>query len=221
MFCASIIIKGPDSQALLSYLRERRRVAWVSHTQDGVTVVFDNEFGGHDIVSRRFEGRHLPHLYPRGETAWEPLARDLSALFVCVVFAMEVYDGDYFYYEFFKAGHLIDEYVSDHDPFGDGEIPIIDPVPNNERLSRSADEHADALCRAFGNETARSDVACILADSGSESSTYCADAIGQFRAVVEALDLPDIAGMGGTVNVMPENAPFVPDFTATRWKSRD
>lgn len=58
IFCASVIIKGTDAEALLPYLRERGRIAWVSHTQDGITVVCDDEFRGHDVVPRRFEMRN-------------------------------------------------------------------------------------------------------------------------------------------------------------------
>ncbi len=157
-------------------------------------------------------------MYPRGETAWEPLARDLSAQFTCLVFAMEVYDGDYFYYELYETGRLVDEYVSDPDPFGYGEYSGRQPLPDHELLSRSVAEHAVILCRAFHNDTALHDIARILADSGNESSPYHGDAAKQFRAIIDALDLPKIAGIGGAAGVLQANAPFYPNFTPTRWR---
>ncbi len=150
LFCSNIILKGPDSGEVLPYLRQCGRIAWISRTVDDVTVVFDDEFqGGHAVVWRRFE---VPRAYKFGETAWEPLARDLSARFGCVVLAMEIHDDDYFYYQLYGDGRLVDEYVSDPDPFGNVSYYNRDPLPHMDLLSRSSMDHADILCRAFGVE---------------------------------------------------------------------
>jgi hypothetical protein len=198
IFCASIILKGPDAADVRRELRARDRLAWISQTTAGVTVVFDNEYQGEKgVIWRRFE---IPDLYRPGETAWEPLVRDLSGRFGCIAFAMEIHDSDYLYYELSDAGRLMDEYISEPDPFGWVELYGRDPLPNTDLLSRPMMHHADLLCRAFGIEEATEQVAGLLGAAAGESAIY-GDVIDQFRALTSALQLPSVAGFGKTVPV--------------------
>jgi hypothetical protein len=207
IFCANIILKGPESDEIARYLSQRGRAAWVSDTADHVTAGYDQVFQrGHAVITRRFEASHLPHLYRRGETEWEPLARDLSAAFHCPVLATEIHDSDFVFYELFESGRLMDEYLS--------ALYRFDPVADMEFLARPIADHAAMLCRAFGTERAMATVAGILADAGEPSNTYFANAHGQLWEVLQAMGLPEGCGCG---TVLPTyGVEGIPGFTATK-----
>jgi hypothetical protein len=204
LFFNKIILKGPEQWRVMSYLRQRQRIAWVSRAIDGITVIQDNEHHKRGIISRRFETLYL---YQRGETGWEPLVRDLSASLGCIVLGAEVYDSDILLYELYDAGPLIDEYISDPDPFG-RVYGGYEPMPDREMIDRPIKEHAKILCRAFGR-TDTDAVSAILAD---EADVYF-QAQDQYTDVMRALGLPEIAGWWGVTPV--GSGMRVPGFTAT------
>lgn len=159
LFYQSVTVQGPTHSQLLRYLQQRQRSAWLSPTINGMTSIFDDDMSRDRNVARRFE---RPAHYRPGVTGWEPVVRELSAHIHCVLFAAEVYDGDYFYYQLYDDGVLIDEYVSDVDPFG-----TADEVTTDTTLLRQND-HAAALCAAFNAGGAESAVVSILANGGSD-----------------------------------------------------
>jgi hypothetical protein len=131
IFYTNITLYGVDQPTVANYLRQQKRDAYVSPMQSGCTVIFDKE-----------SDLHIEALCS--------LATELSTTFHCAAFAVNIHDGDVFYYYLYQSGQLIDDY---------------DSVPSyffNEEPQAPIGGDAQKLCEAFHRPEAVAEVIDIF-----------------------------------------------------------
>lgn len=184
MSFSSTILHGVTQAQVLHYFQQQERTALVSPTENCVTVIYAYARRYESIIALRFG---QPAIYQRGETAWEPLVRDLSATLHCVALTVEVLHSDFLLYELYDSGRLIDEYTSHRDPYGAIQASVGDAMSHFELFDRPLGEHAEMLCHAF----ACNDPTAVLAELAS-AEYYLAEY--RYSAIISALGLPAFAG---------------------------
>jgi hypothetical protein len=132
-FYTNVALRGPDQRQILQALIQADRVAYVSPTVDGFTVIYDKETEDQE------------------EGVLKALASQLSKRFACPALAALVHDSDVFMYWLFEAGDLVDEFDSAPDYFG-----------SSEESSLSCGGDAERLCAAFGVEEAVPEMAALF-----------------------------------------------------------
>ncbi len=118
IFYTNITLHGVDQSMVAGYLKQQKRDAYVSPTLNGRTVVFDKD-----------SDLHIDALCT--------LAAELSTVFRCTALAVNIHDGDVFYYYLYQSGQLTDDY---------------DSVPSyffNEEPQAPIGGEARKLCEAF------------------------------------------------------------------------
>jgi hypothetical protein len=93
-FYTNITTVGPTQEAILAFLRESRRTAYVSPTVGDVTVVFDRE-----CEEQRVEDLHA-------------LSALLTERFKCRAAAALVHDDSVLFFAAYDSGELVTEYES-------------------------------------------------------------------------------------------------------------
>jgi hypothetical protein len=139
-FYVNHTLRGPSQQAVAKALAGRS--AFVSPSQDGCVVVFDEQSDDQD-----------PHII-------SDLARHLSRNFDCPVLAVLNHDDDILWYQLFISGELSDEYDSCPGYFEGAEEP-----------SGPEGGDAAKLCEAFG-ATDVAEVERILHRFGFDEDSY-------------------------------------------------
>ncbi len=126
-----------------------RRVAYVSPTIQGWTVVYDQETDDEDI------------------DVLQELAQRLSHSFACPAFAVLVHDSDIFMYWLYDNGTLVDAYNSIPDYF--------DPTAEEAAPPEGGD--ARKLCAVFNREHALEQVSRIFqrVEEGALSDDWSPD----------------------------------------------
>ena len=90
---ANITVKGQAQDALVDYLKQFKRNAYVSPSTNNFVVVYDEEFES--------ETEKLSNL-----------SIQISEDFGCLIFAVFIYDESIFNYELYNNGDLLDKYSS-------------------------------------------------------------------------------------------------------------
>ena len=141
------IVKGPAQAQIVATLQDQHIDALVSPTLDGLTFVYT------------------------AATVWSASAEHLSRTFHCVALFSSVYDGDYFEYQLYDDGRLVDHYT-DHTFSSD---PDAEPVYNEEGAYEELEVwwgptggYARRLCSAFGVDARVDTVEAILHPNDAE-----------------------------------------------------
>jgi len=141
-FYVNISILGPSQETVVQFLKKRNRVAFVSPSEGGSVVVYDQKCD---------------------EQNTEEIARlvsDLSRGLQCPALTMLNHDDGILWYQLYDKGELVDEYDSCPSYF--------DP---NAEPSGPVGGDAESLCNAFGGKDVAS-VERILRKSSFEDNGY-------------------------------------------------
>jgi len=141
-FYTNISLRGPSQETVAQSLQHRDRVAFVSPSDGGAVVVYDQECDKQDqeLLAR--------------------LALDLSRELQCPALALLNHDDDILWYQLYERGKLVDEYDSCPSYFD----PVAEP-------SGPVGGDAEKLCNAFGGEDVGV-AEQILRKSGFEDGGY-------------------------------------------------
>jgi hypothetical protein len=136
-FYTNIVLRGPDQGQVVLFLTQEKRLAYVSPTIDGFTVVYDEKSESQD------------------ETTLSGLASQLSEAFGCTALAVLVHDSDIFAYWLFEAGELTDEYNSMPGYFDDPSLPPLGGDPNRLCAAFGVEDGVDRATSVFHKVASR------------------------------------------------------------------
>ncbi|MBX9693118.1 MAG: hypothetical protein K2Z81_12085, partial [Cyanobacteria bacterium] len=104
-FYTNISFKTSDQEAIIEYLNDQRRIAYVSSVENGFVTVFDE-------LCDRQDMRELTRL-----------GQDLSEILACPGISVLNHDDDVFWYQVYHNGEVIDEYNSSPGYFSGSAAP--------------------------------------------------------------------------------------------------
>jgi hypothetical protein len=192
-FYVNHTVRAPQER-VIAVLEAENRVAFVSPTIDGYTVVCDQECDSQD------------------ERAILTLGRSLSERLGSPVLAVLNHDDDILCYWLFEQGKLTEQHNSCPDYFDDdyrGLTWFGDDEEVNDQLPALAEGAAgEALCRAFGRPDAVAKVQAVLA---SEDELF---AVFTHQRLLKLLGLPAAAAGSGYRYVAEGDAGLDPEACA-------
>ena len=122
-FYTNISLRGPSQETVVQSLQRRHRIAYVSPSDDGDVVLYDQECDEQD------------------QELMASLASELSRELQCPALAVLNHDDDILWYQLYENGELVDQYNSCPSYFD----------PEAEPASPAGGD-AEKLCNAFGGE---------------------------------------------------------------------
>ena len=178
-FYTNVTVKGRDQTTVARAIARMRRVAGVSPTVNGMTVVFDRE-------SEKQDGSACPFV--------EALTRELD----CLALYVTNHDDSVLYYRLYKSGEVIDNYDSCPNYFEGSSVP---PEGGNAEVLCGAFEvpearnQVDDILRYF-----------TLAEENESAGRYVWE-IDRHRELAEALGIPSFAVGSGYAYLTQEEWP--------------
>jgi hypothetical protein len=190
LFYTNIILYKAQQQQVADFLRNPKRIAYVSPTQDNFTVVYDKETEDQDT-------RVLKNITSL-----------LTKRFRCKALASLVHDSDVYMYWLYENGKLLDTYNS---------IPGYFDAEVNQPLPEGGD--AKKLCEAFDKLNAVSEIQGIfkLVEKSNLDEASPEEYLGGediHGAIVRALGMPSFSAFIGYFTI--ENAEISEELDRTK-----
>jgi hypothetical protein len=115
----NLTLQGVERERLIDYLSQIGRDTYVTPIINNFITVYDRAADGPDreevakLAKLDSKAKEIIYRYRYGSYfALAILARHLSEIFSCPALAVDVYDGDYFWYHLCQNGKIIDEYTT-------------------------------------------------------------------------------------------------------------